>query len=215
MERDSDGVWSITRSDILFETFVYRFIVDGTPVPDPNNMVIAPHSTTATSQYSVADNPHSPFNFASQGDIQHGRTGYDVDRQEAWYISAMPTQGMTIPKFIQLVPGEGDGMENWFKIGGADAIADRLLADGKTKPCIITTSSLEFLQQSGMPQMPGFSPKVLKADDYRTWAERRRALVKLLLDIGKEQAPSFPGFGGPGGFGRPGGGGFGGPGGSF
>jgi hypothetical protein len=48
--------------------------------------------------------------------------------------------------------------------------------------------------------MPGFAPKVLRADDYRTWAERRRALFKLLIDIGKQPAPSFGGFG-RGGFG--------------
>lgn len=99
-------------------------------------------------------------------------------------------------------------MESWFKVGGADAIADRLLADGKTKSCIITTSALEFMQQGGggMPQMRGFEPKVLRADDYPTWTQRRMALVKLLLDLGKEPDPQFPGFGG----GRPGGGGFGG-----
>ena len=215
MERDSDGVWSVTRNDIFFETFVYRFIVDGTPVVDPNNMNIAPFSTTATSQYSVADNPRSPFNFASQGNIPHGRVGYDLERGEAWYTPPMPAGRMVMPVFVQLIPGEGDGMENWFKIGGADAIADRLLADKKTKACIITTSTLDFMQ--GMPQMPGFAPKVLKADDYRTWAERRRALVKLLIDIGKEPAPRFPGmgggFGGGGRGGRGGGGGFGGGGG--
>ena len=133
---------------------------------------------------------------------------------EAWYTSVMP-RTMTIPTFIQLIPGKDDTMESWFKIGGADAIADRLIADKKTKPCIITTSSLEFMQ--GGQQMPGFKVRTLRADDYPTWSQRRRALAKLLLDIGKEQAPQFPGFGGgrPGGFGggRPGGfggGGFGG-----
>jgi hypothetical protein len=113
-------------------------------------------------------------------------------------------RAMTMPAFIQLVPGENDTMESWFKIGGADAIADRLLADGKTKPCILTTSGLEFMQ--GGPQMPGFKIRTLRADDYPTWTQRRRALVKLLLEVGREQAPQFPGFGG-GGFG---GGGFGG-----
>jgi hypothetical protein len=103
-----------------------------------------------------------------------------------------------MPVFIQLVPAHGDSMESWFKVGGADAIADRLLADGKTKPCIITTSALEFMQ--GMPQMPGFGVKTLRADDYPTWSQRRRALVKLLLDVGKEPAPSLPGMGG--GFGN-------------
>ena len=203
MERDSDGVWSITRNDIFFETFEYRFIVDGTPVADPSNMYLSPEQGF---KYSIADNPRSPFNFASQGDIPHGRTSYDLERNEAWYTAPMPNGRMVMPSFIQLVPGEGDTMESWFKVGGADAIADRLLADGKTKPCVITTSTLEFMQ--GMNRMPGFSMKTLKADDYRTWSERRRALVKLLLDINKEQRPSFPGMGGPG----MGGPGFGGPG---
>ena len=190
MERDSDGVWSITRSDILFETFEYRFVVDGTPVADPANMYLSPEQGF---KYSVADNPRSPFSFASQGNIPHGRTSYDLERGEAWYTTPIPAGRMVMPAFVQLLPGRGDTMESWFKVGGADAIADRLLADGKTKHCIITTSTLDFMQ--GMPQMPGFAPKVLRADDYRTWSERRRALVKLLLDIGKEQRQDFRGFG--------------------
>jgi len=108
---------------------------------------------------------------------------------------------MVMPAFIQLVPGEGDTMESWFKIGGADAIADRLLADGKTKPCVITTSTLDFMNQGGMGgmQMPGFKVRTLKADDYPTWAQRRRALFRLLVEIGKEPDPEFPQMGGFGG----------------
>ena len=220
MERDSDGVWSVMLKDYLFETFKYCFVVDGTAVADPSNMYLAPDRGF---KFSVADNPMSPFNFMSQGEIEHGRVAYELDRNEAWYTSPMPRQGMAMPKFIQLVPGEGDTMESWFKIGGADAIVDRLIADGKTKPCILTTSALEFMQQGGgMPQMPGFSPRVLRADDYPTWTQRRRALVKLLLEIGREPDAQFPGFGGGGnrrggnggfGGGRPAGGGFGGGGG--
>ena len=209
MQRDSDGVWSTTLTDYIFETFRYCFMADGTPVADPSNMNLSPDKGF---KYSVADNPSSPFNFASQGDIEHGRTSYDIERQEAWYTSPMSQQGgMSFPRFVQLIPGKDDTMESWFKVGGADAIADRLLSEGKTKPCIITTSALEFMQQGGggMPQMRGFEPKVLRADDYPTWTQRRMALVKLLLDMGKEPDPQFPGFGGGGGFGggRPAGGG--------
>ncbi|MBR6997226.1 MAG: hypothetical protein IKI19_00280, partial [Prevotella sp.] len=109
----------------------------------------------------------------------------------------------------QLVPGKGETMESWFKVGGADAIVDRMLADGLTKPCIITTSSMDFMQQGGMPQMPGFSMNIrkLNADDYPTWSQRRRALIKLLSDIKKEPDPQMPGFGGFPGGGRPNGGG--------
>jgi len=199
MKRDSDGVWSTTLTDYLFETFRYCFLVDGTPVTDPSNMYIAPSEGF---KYSIADNPRSPFNFASQGDIEHGRVGYDLGRMEAWYTSPMPRGGRTMPTFIQLVPGEGETMESWFKVGGADAIIDRMIADGNAKPCIVTTSSMDFMPGGGGGmQMPGFKINTLRADDYPTWTQRRRALVKLLFDIKKQPDPQFPGFGGGGGFG--------------
>ena len=195
LQRDSSGVWSTTMTDYFFETFKYCFVVDGTRVADPNNMYLSPDQGF---KYSICDNPRSPFNFASQEDIAHGRVAYELDRGEAWYTSAMPQQGqgMTMPVMIQLVPGEGDTMESWFKVGGADAITDRLLADGNTKPCILTTSNLDFMKNSGMPQMPGFKVRTLRADDYPTWSQRRRALAKMLLAIGKEPAPQMPAFGG-------------------
>ena len=197
MTKDADGIWTVTMTDFATETFKYCFIVDGTRVADPQNMLLSPDRGF---KYSIADNPYGPFSLALMGDIQHGRTSYDLDRQEAWYMSPMPSQP-TMPAMIQLVPGQNDTMESWFKVGGADAIADRLIADGNTKPCVITTSTLDFMQQGGM-QMPGMKPHVLRADDYPTWAQRRRALLRLLVKIGKEPAPSFPAFGG----GAPGGG---------
>ena len=180
MERDSDGVWTTVVTDYLFDTFKYCFVVDGTPVADPSNMYLSPDQGF---KFSVADNPRSPFNFASQGDIQHGRVSYDLNAGEAWYISPMPT-GPTAPVFIQLVPGEGDTMESWFKVGGADAIADKLLADHKTKPCIITTSKLEFMNQGEQP--PTIKVHTLKASDFPTWPQRRRALFRLLTSLNKE-----------------------------
>ena len=200
MQRDSDGVWSVLLTDYPFETFKYCFIVDGTRVADPSNMYLSPDEGF---KFSVADNPVSPFNYASQGDIEHGRVAYELDRMEAWYTSPMPPQ-MMIPVFIQLIPGDGDTMESWFKVGGAGAIVDRLIADGKTKPCILTTSSLDFMQ--GGMQMPGFKVRTLRASDYPTWSQRRRALVRMLLAIGKEPAPEMPNFGGFGGGGFGGGG---------
>ena len=190
MERDSDGVWSTKLSGYLFDTFRYCFVVDGTRVADPSNMYLAPDRGF---KYSIADNPQSPFNFASQGNIEHGRVGYDLERGEATYVSVMPSMP-TFPAFIQLVPGENDTMESWFKLGGADAIADKMVADGKAKPCIITTSTMDFMQQG--PQMPGFKIHTLRADDYPSWSQRKRALVKLLIEIKKEPDPQFPQMGG-------------------
>ncbi len=181
MQRDSDGVWSTVLTDFLFETFKYCFVVDGTRVADPSNMYLSPDQGF---KYSVADNPRSPFNYASQGDIEHGTVGYELNRMEAWYTTPMPATP-TMPVFIQLVPGKGDTMESWFKVGGAAAIADRLMADGKTVPCVITTSTLDFMKDN--PNAPSFKVNTLRADDYPTWSQRRRALFKLLMGI---KAPS-------------------------
>lgn len=190
MERDSDGVWSLTLSSYLYEVFEYCFVVDGTYVADPNNMLISPSNDF---KFSIADNPRSPFNFASMQDIPHGRTSYDLERGEAWYMSPMPDEPR-MPVMIQLVPGADDTMESWFKVGGADAIADRLIADGKTKPCIITTSRMDFMQPDAGPRMPSFKVNTLRADDYPTWSLRRRALFKLLVDIGKQPDAEIPDF---------------------
>ena len=89
MERDSDGVWSTELKDYIFETFKYCFIVDGTAVADPSNMYLSPDRGF---KFSIADNPLSPFNFASQGEIEHGRVAYDLEAKEAWYTSPMPRQ---------------------------------------------------------------------------------------------------------------------------
>ena len=113
-----------------------------------------------------------------------------------------------MPAFIQLIPVEGESVEDWFKVGGADAIADRLIADGNTKPCMMTVTAQDFSQQQGGMQMPGFKMNKLDANDYPTWGLRRRALVKLLLEIKKQPDPQFPAMGGFGGGGF--GGGFGG-----
>ena len=180
MARDTAGVWSVRVTDNVFETFEYFFIVDGTQVADPNNMYLSPcHGFKP----SIASHPFGPYSMAIMGDVKHGVTGYDVEQQEAWYLAPMPHRGAR-PVFVQLVPGKNHTMESWFTVGGANAIADKLTADHKTAPCILTTSRLEFLRNNNGPH-PDFKIETLRADDYPTWAERRHALEKLLMGLKK------------------------------
>ena len=177
MQKNDEGVWSVRLTENVMETFKYCFVVDGMPVADASNMYLSPDKGF---KYSIASNPASPYNFASMGDIEHGRTGYDLNRQVAMYIS--PAKDRRVRRaFVQLVPGEGDTMESWFKVGGADAIADKLVAEGKTVPCILTTSKMERMGQGG--QMPDIEIHTLRADDFKTWKERRKALEELLLKL--------------------------------
>jgi hypothetical protein len=106
------------------------------------------------------------------GDIPHGTVSYNIFAGgEAWYMPPVGFSFNTRPVIIRLVPNPGDTDESWFKIGGADAIADQLIAQkrGKSKSFILTTAPVK-----------GAIVKVLRADDYNTWEERRQALEKLL-----------------------------------
>ena len=172
MQKDADGIWSLRITEHAMETFKYCFVVDGMRVADPNNMYLSPDRGF---KYSISNNPASPYNFASMGDMRHGRVCYNLNSQAALYST--PIEG-SAQHFILLVPGDDDTVESWFKVGGADAIADRLVADGKlSKPCVIATGTPDAMPQTSAQQ------HILRAADYKTWTERRKALEQLLLSL--------------------------------
>ena len=174
MARDTAGVWEVTLKDNVMSTFTYYFMVDGTPVADPQNMYLAPSKGFKP---SICSHPASPYNYASMGDIPHGVVNYMPMMQDnAWYLPANFSFN-AMPIMIQLVPGADDTNESWFKVGGADAIADKLSAEQQLKPFLITTSKLDFMQQINGIEL---DVRTLRASDYKTWEERRQALVKLL-----------------------------------
>ena len=170
MQKDADGVWTLSLDGHKDRPFTYCFVVDGTPVADPNNMYLSPAKGFKP---SIALHTASRYHFASMGEeVRHGTVSYDLQNGEAWYRPATDCADAPV---VQLVPGRGDTLESWFKVGGADALADRLIAEGKTRPCCLTTSAL--------PHVGSTAVHTLKADDYPTWAERQAALEKLLLNL--------------------------------
>ena len=176
MKKDKEGVWSIRLTENVMETFKYCFVVDGMRVADANNMYLSPDRGF---KYSIASNPASRYNFVSMGEMEHGRLWYNLNAGEAWYLA--PLKGL-VKNFIQLVPGADDTMESWFKLGGANAIADRLASEGKLKPCIMTTNDLKMVRENN-GTMADCKVHTLRASDYKTWPERRKALEQLLLNL--------------------------------
>ena len=176
MQKDDEGVWSVRLTDGMMETFKYCFVIDGTRVADPSNMYLSPDRGF---KYSVASNPASPYNWASMGDIRHGRVSYDLNRHEACY--AAPVEGQPRHEVV-LVAGKDDTVESWFKVGGADAMADRLASEGLLKPCIIRSLAAENGGQ-GLDDGGKVKKHILRAADYTTWPERRKALERLLKGL--------------------------------
>lgn len=166
MRCDSDGVWQVeiprTTPD---NVFTYFFMVDGTSVADPQNMYLAPSKGFKP---SICNHPASPYNFTSiSADVPHGKVTYDLNTSTATYTPAGIGTETIEPLVIRLVPGENDTPESWFKVAGADAIADALIASGSCRPCILTTAPVEGAVE-------------LRAADYPSWQLRRLALISLL-----------------------------------
>ncbi len=174
MQKDADGVWSIKIEDNVTETFKYCFVVDGTQVADPSNMYLSPDKGF---KYSVSNNPAAPYSLLSMGDIKHGKVSYDLNTNVAYYYP--PVDKDPLLPLIRLIPGADDTMESWFKVGGANAIADKLLAQGRTQPCNMITD-VNAKADFSKAKMKVYT---LNAADYKTWAERRKALEQLLLSL--------------------------------
>ena len=161
MQRDSDGIWTAKIEEHLYEAFTYYYIVDGTAVADPQNMYLAPSKGFKP---SICNHPSNPYHFMNQAEMEHGIVSYDLNSGHACYLPA----GGKAQFVIQLIPGKNDTAESWFKIGGADVMADKLIGQNKLPPFSITTDS----RAKGDYR--------LRADDYHTWPERRHALESIL-----------------------------------
>lgn len=157
MQKDEDGVWSVTLTKGIEGVCRYCFVVDGAKVADPTNMYLSPDMGV---KYSILANVENDFYVQKTGNIPYGRVSYDLNAMTATYYPTLPAEGM---KVIQVVPGKNDTMESWFKVGGADVIAAKMQSEGAA-PVIITTASTH-------------SATVIKADDYKNWNERRQALM--------------------------------------
>ncbi|MBQ4276571.1 MAG: hypothetical protein II750_00515 [Bacteroidaceae bacterium] len=168
MQRDADGVWSTTLTEGIDDVYKYRFVVDGTPTADPTNMFLAPDLGF---KHSILENPANPYYLQNMGDTPMGTVAY-IDEGGTITATYTSVQAAKASKAVTicLVPGATDTAESWFKIAHANLIADKLIHEGKAKPCILTTAKVK-------------GAKELKASDYKTWSERRQALVKLLQSL--------------------------------
>lgn len=166
MQKDAEGIWSVKVSDVANTTFKYCFVVDGMKVADPNNMYLAPDKGF---KYSI-----SKAQVKDLGDVKHGIVTYNYGEGTAVYHSAGNSQAAPT---ISLIIGKNDTDESWFKVGGADDIADRLVAEGKIQGCAF------FVGETPLP-----GTKILRADDFATWDKRSKAFEDLLL--GKTVLPT-------------------------
>ena len=165
MTKDSTGIWSITLADAADKVFEYCFNVDGTFTCDPQNMYLSP---SRGFKKSVAYGKANPYYMYTSPKMEHGTIRYNYAEGTAVYTHPEADEHAPL---ITLVIGKNDTAESWMKVGYAHTMADRLIAQGKSKPCRIAVTN-----------HPG-EGICIKADDYNNWQERSAALEKVLLSL--------------------------------
>ena len=143
MEKDADGIWSITVTPEQPDIYPYSFIVDGTQMNDPNNVLIFPNENFKGNlcdvrgpQPSVQDIQRVPQGKVSYR-FYHSKN-FDIDRPMCVYTPAgYDPQGNEKLPVLYLIHGMTDTYETWFKVGHMNNILDNLIAQGEAKRMIV------------------------------------------------------------------------------
>ncbi len=143
MQKDEQGVWSVSTDPLEPDFYGYRFIADGVGLIDPSNTLLKPNllslqsvvhvSGPATLPWEVNDVPHGTvhhhfYHSKIVGDDRdfylYTPAGYDGQESKAYPV-------------LYLLHGYSDDASAWTAVGRVNVILDNLIAQGKAKPMIV------------------------------------------------------------------------------
>lgn len=142
MQKDEQGVWSITTPPLEPDLYGYSFVADGVALIDPVNPLMKPNLLSTQSMvhvpgngltWEVANVPHGKVNhhFYHSNVVGDDRDffvytppGYDPSAKQNYPV-------------LYLLHGFSDDASGWTAVGRANVILDNLIAQGKAKPMLI------------------------------------------------------------------------------
>jgi enterochelin esterase-like enzyme len=147
MEKDAEGVWTLTTQPLTPEIYGYHFEADGDFRLDPGN----PHTTinlvNISNMLTVPGDSPQPW---EPTDVPHGVLSHYIytsgtvlglpANQSAYYVYTPPGYDAKAKKpypVLYLLHGWSDSETGWTAVGRANLILDNLLAAGKIKPMVV------------------------------------------------------------------------------
>src|SRR5258708_1026177 len=143
MQKNEQGVWSVTTAALEPDLYGYSFAADGVTLLDPGNPVVKPNYIYTQNVVHVPG-PASlswEINNVPHGEIHHhfyhsGIVGDDRD----YYVYTPPSYDPMVKKVypvLYLLHGFSDDASGWTVVGRANVILDNLIAQGKATPMIM------------------------------------------------------------------------------
>lgn len=143
MQKDDQGIWSVTTEPLAPDYYGYSFIADGITMVDPANYAIKPNFLSRASMVHVPGPASLSWEVGAvpHGQIHHhfyksGIVGDDRD----FYVYTPPgydPRGKQTYPVLYLLHGFSDDASAWTAVGRANVILDNLIAQGKARHMIV------------------------------------------------------------------------------
>jgi enterochelin esterase family protein len=143
MQKDEQGVWSVTTAPLAPDYYGYIFLADGVRLIDPENPLLIPNLLATGSAVHVPGPPSLPWesNDVPHGEVHHHFYKSKVAADDRDYYVYTPAGYDAAAKktypVLYLLHGFSDDASGWTAVGHANAILDNLIAQGKAKPMIV------------------------------------------------------------------------------
>jgi len=143
MQKDDQGVWTITTLPLAPDYYGYSFMADGVRSLDASNPSLVPNLISPGNFVHVPGPPSLPW---EQNDVPHGVIHHHFYKSTVagddrdYYVYTPPgfdpAARKTYP-VLYLLHGFSDDASGWTAVGHANVILDNLIAQGKAKPMIV------------------------------------------------------------------------------
>jgi enterochelin esterase-like enzyme len=167
MQKDDQGVWSLTTEPLEPDIYTYSFNVDGVRTLDLANPLMKYNLLNSDSEVHVPGTATLPWEV---NDVPHGKLHRHFYKSEAagdrrdYMVYTPPGYDPTSHKrypVLYLLHGFSDDITAWSTAGCANTILDNLIARGEVKPMIVVMplgyGTMEILH--ARPRTPGLSER--------------------------------------------------------
>jgi len=143
MQKDDQGVWSLTTEALQPDFYGYSFIMDGVGLIDPGNPLLKPNLLFTQSMVHVPGPASLPWEL---NDVPHGvihhhfyKSGVVGDQRDFYVYTPPGYEARSKRKYptLYLLHGFSDDASGWTAVGRAQVILDNLITQGKTKPMLV------------------------------------------------------------------------------
>lgn len=143
MQKDDQGIWTVTTAPLAPDYYGYSFTADGVRSLDASNPSLVPNLIAPGNFVHIPGPSSLPWEL---NDIPHGEIHHHFYKSVVagddrdYYVYTPPGYDPAAKKMypvLYLLHGFSDDASGWTAVGHANVILDNLIAQGKAKPMIV------------------------------------------------------------------------------